>query len=187
MKLIVGLGNPGKKYESTRHNCGFMAIDFYAQKNDLKFKEKFKGLYSEQTINNEKFIFLKPQTYMNLSGVCVKKYVDYFNVNIDDVFIIYDDVSFNVGSFKIKRNGSAGGHNGIKSIIEYLKTEEIKRIKIGISKNDIPLEDYVLQKFDSKSLKELNKAIEIISDIIVDTSKLDIESLMQKYNGINNE
>ena len=187
MKLIIGLGNPGKKYEKTRHNCGFMAIDLYAQKNNLQFKEKFNGLYSEQTINNEKYIFLKPQTYMNLSGTCVRKYVDYFNIDIDDIYVIYDDVNFEIGNFKIKRNGSAGGHNGIKNIIDNLKTEEIKRIKIGISKNDIPLEDYVLQKIDSKDLKKLNDVLEIVCNIINDTAIENIESLMQKYNGINNE
>ncbi len=134
MKLIVGLGNPEKKYENTRHNCGFRAIDFYAAKNNLVFKNKYNSLYSEQIINNEKVIFLKPQTYMNLSGNCVREYVNYYNINIEDILIIYDDYNFEVGSFKIKRDGSDGGHNGIKNIIENLKDKNIKRVRIGISK-----------------------------------------------------
>ena len=87
MKLIVGLGNPGKRYEKTRHNCGFMAIDFYAAKNNLEFKNKFEGLFSETTINNEKIIFLKPQTFMNLSGNCVSKFVNYYHINIEDMMM----------------------------------------------------------------------------------------------------
>lgn len=182
MKLIVGLGNPSKKYEFTRHNCGFIAIDFYAQKNNLIFKKKFDGLYSEQIINNEKVLFLKPQTYMNLSGKCVKDYTNYFNINLEDVLIIYDDYNFEVGTFRIKRDGSDGGHNGIKNIIENLKTDKIKRVRIGISKNTIPLEDYVLQKFSKEEIKAINELLPTIADIINDFISLDIDSLMQKYN-----
>lgn len=183
MKLIVGLGNPGKKYEKTRHNSGFIFVDYYAIKNNLLFKEKFNGLYTEQTINNEKIIFLKPQTYMNLSGICVKKYVDYFNIDINNIYIIYDDINFDVGEYKVKRNGSSGGHNGIKSIIENLNTEEIKRIKIGISKNNISLEDYVLQKFSNEEFKKIENIKDDICDIINDIAYIDIEQIMQKYNG----
>ena len=156
MKLIVGLGNPGKKYEKTRHNIGFMAIDFYAKKNNLEFQKKFNGLYFEQIINNEKVIFVKPQTYMNLSGNCVREFVNFYNIDLSDILVIYDDYNFEVGTFRIRRDGSAGGHNGIKNIIENLKSENIKRVRVGISKNLIPLEDYVLQKFskeDADSLK----------------------------------
>ena len=106
MKLIVGLGNPGKEYENTRHNCGFRAIDFYATKNNLNFKNKFNGEYCENRINNEKIILLKPQTFMNLSGDCVVKFVNYYNLKIEDILIIYDDVDFEVGKFKIKRRKS---------------------------------------------------------------------------------
>ncbi len=187
MKLIVGLGNPGKKYEKTRHNSGFMAIDFYVDKEKLQYKEKFNGLYAETTINGEKIILLKPQTYMNLSGNCVRKYVDYFNFKLEDIYIIYDDINYNIGDFKIKRNGSAGGHNGFKSIIENLKTEDIKRIKIGIGKNNILLEDYVLKKFSSSDLKIINDVVSKVSNEIDNKEKLDIDSLMQKYNGISNE
>ena len=187
MKLIVGLGNPGKSYENTRHNVGFMAIDFYAAKNNLDFKKKFNGLYSEQLINNEKVIFLKPQTYMNLSGNCVREFVNFYNINIDDIFIIYDDYNFETGTFRIRRDGSAGGHNGIKNIIENLKSEKIKRLRVGISKNIIPLEDYVLQKFGSEDRKKINDLLPLLSDIINDFCYLDIDELMQKYNRNNHQ
>ena len=187
MKLIVGLGNPGLKYKKTRHNVGFMAIDFYALKNNLSFKSKYKGLYAEHTINGEKVIILKPQTYMNLSGDCVYEFVNYYNVDLTDILIIYDDVDFEVGTFKIKKGGSSAGHNGIKNIIKMLKTEDIARVRIGISKNTIPLIDYVLQKFDKNDLEKVNSILPCISDVIDDFVSLDIERLMSKYNGINNE
>ena len=182
MKLVVGLGNPGKQYERTRHNCGFMAIDYYAEKNNLSFKNKFNGLYAEHNINQNKLILLKPQTFMNLSGICVRKFIDFYNINIDDVIVIYDDKDFDVGTFKIKRNGSSAGHNGIKNIIENLKTEEIKRIKIGISKNEIPLEEYVLKKMSNEDSKKIDGILPIIASIIDDFAILSIDELMEKYN-----
>ena len=187
MKLIVGLGNPGKNYINTRHNMGFMAIDFYAKKNNLSFKNKFNGLYSELLINGEKVILLKPQTFMNLSGECLREYVNYFHINIEDILIIYDDKDFDVGHFKIKKSGSSAGHNGVKNIVSNLKTENIKRIRLGISKNEIPLIDYVLQKFSDEDLKKIENMMPTISNIIDDFPKMDFELLMTKYNGINNE
>ena len=182
MKLIVGLGNPGKQYEKTRHNCGFIMIDNYSNNNNLNFKNKFNGIYSEQLINGEKFIFLKPQTYMNLSGICVQKFVKFFNVELNDIYIIYDDINFNVGEYKIRRNGSDGGHNGIKSIIHSLNSENIHRIKIGIGKNDIPLEEYVLKKFNKKEFETINELSKTIENIILDISNNDIDKIMEKYN-----
>ncbi len=186
MKLVVGLGNPDKKYEHTRHNCGFKAIDFYATKNNLTFKNKFNSLYTETIVNGEKIILVKPLTYMNLSGNAVRKYVDFYNINIKDLLIIYDDVDFKVGTYKIKRNGSSGGHNGIKSIIDNLKTEEIQRIRIGISKNVIPLMDYVLSNFNKEEEKMVESLLPTIASIIDDFSVYNIDKLMEKYNK-NNE
>ena len=182
MKLIVGLGNPGKKYELTRHNCGFMVIDEFANKNDIKFKSKFNGLYAEQLINGEKIILLKPQTYMNLSGTCIQKFVKFYNINIDDIYVIHDDINYEIGKYKIKRNGSDGGHNGIKSIIYSLNTQDFHRIKIGINKNDIPLEDYVLQKFSKKELELIKTVKEEVSNIIEELTKNNIDKIMEKYN-----
>lgn len=187
MKLIVGLGNPGKNYEKTRHNCGFMAIDYYVKQNGLNYKNKFNGLYAEQLKNNKKVILLKPQTFMNLSGECVSKFVNFYNISIDDIFIIYDDINFEVGKFKIKRNGSAGGHNGINNIIQLLKTDNIKRLKIGISKNNIPLEEYVLQKFKNDEFEIISKLMNEIPQIIDDFIEKDINYVMEKYNGLNDE
>lgn len=182
MILIVGLGNPGIKYKNTRHNCGFMAIDYYAQKNNLIFKSKFNGEFAEETINGKKIIYLKPQTYMNLSGECVLKFVNFYNIELDNIYIIYDDIDFELGTFKIKRNGSSAGHNGIDNIIKLLKTEDIKRVRIGISKNDIPLEDYVLRKLTSEEKEKIDKIMPTISNIIEDIPRIDINSLMEKYN-----
>ena len=187
MKLIVGLGNPGKEYENTRHNMGFMAIDFYAKKNNLEFKKKFNGLYAETTINNEKVVLLKPQTYMNLSGDCVIEFVNYFKIDIDDILILLDDKDFEVGTFKIKKKCSAGGHNGMKNIMSHLKIEDIKRVRLGISRNNIPLIDYVLQKFSKEDLEKINNMLPTISDIIDDFVKLDFDLLMTKYNGDHDE
>lgn len=182
MKLIVGLGNPGKNYENTRHNSGFRVIDFYAEKNNLVFKNKFNGEYAEQIINNEKFIFLKPQTFMNLSGECVIKFVNYFNIKTEDILVIYDDVNFEVGTFRIKRDGTDGGHNGIKNIILNLKTDKIYRIKIGISKNQIPLVDYVLGHFTKEDNEKLTNMFPTIEKVINDFSTKTIDKLMNEYN-----
>ena len=182
MKLVVGLGNPEKKYEFTRHNCGFRAIDYYASKNNLTFKSKFNGLYAETIVNNIKLILLKPQTYMNLSGESVIKFVNYYNINIEDILVIYDDVDFEVGKFKLRRGGSSGGHNGINNIIDLLKTQNISRLRMGISKNNIPLMDYVLGKFSSEENEKIESILPVISNIIDDFSVHNIDELMEKYN-----
>lgn len=182
MKLVVGLGNPGKEYERTRHNCGFLMIDSYASKNGLNFKKKYNGLYCEHLVNNEKIILLKPQTFMNLSGTCVSSFVKYYNIKLEDILIIYDDVDFEIGKFKIKRGGSSAGHNGIKDIINKLKTEDVQRIRIGISKNQIPLMDYVLGKISNEDMKKLESIFPTIHNIIEDFTIKDINKLMDMYN-----
>ena len=187
MKLIVGLGNPGKEYNNTRHNAGFMAIDFYATKNNLNFKSKFNGLYAETIINNEKVLFLKPQTFMNLSGECIIKYINYFNIDIKDILIIYDDVDFEVGTFKIKPSGSSAGHNGVKNIIKNIKTENFNRIRIGITKNNIPLIDYVLGKFSKEDIEKINDMLPKVCDAINDYVCHGIDYTMTKYNGASHE
>ena len=149
MKLIVGLGNPGKEYENTRHNIGFMVIDNYL-KNE-KFKTKFNGMYLKKVINNEEVIFLKPLSYMNLSGEVVKKYVNYFKINLSDLLIISDDLDMPCFKIKLKYKGSSGGHNGLKNIIQNINTEEFKRLKIGISNNlNIDTKSYVLIKLNQE-------------------------------------
>lgn len=182
MKLIVGLGNPGKEYTITRHNVGFLAVENYAIINNLKNKEKFNGIYYETKINSEKVLLLKPLSYMNLSGIVVKKYIDYFKIKLEDVLIIYDDMDFELGELKIKPTGSSGGHNGIKNIIENLGAEDIKRIRIGISKKAGKKKDYVLGNFTKSEKEKIDKIIKFSEDIINDFVKLSFSDLMNKYN-----
>jgi PTH1 family peptidyl-tRNA hydrolase len=184
MKLIVGLGNPGKEYENTRHNVGFMAIDEYAKINNLTFnKNKFDGLYTDFIINGEKIILLKPQKFMNLSGEVIAKYLDYFKINISDLLVIYDDMDLDVGTFKIRYKGGNAGHNGLKNIESNISTNEYKRIKIGISKNkNMDTVNYVLGKFSNEEYNKLNLVLKNIPNIINDYLKINFDNLMNKYN-----
>lgn len=184
MKLIVGLGNPGRDYESTRHNVGFMVIDKLIEYyNCDNMKNKFGGLYSETTINNEKVIFLKPQEYINLSGIVIKRYVDYFKIDISDILVINDDLDLKTGNIKIKMSGSSGGHNGLKNIEFCLGTKDYKRIKIGISNNkQIDTKDYVLGKIDDDDMKLINSIVEMFPAIINDYFNMSFSNLMTKYN-----
>lgn len=180
MKLIVGLGNVGKEYESTRHNVGFMVIDSYLR--DVSFKEKNQAMYFEQNYSGEKVIFIKPTTFMNDSGLAVRKFVDFYKINVSDILVIYDDMDFEVGTFKLKPSGSSGGHNGIKSIISNLGTENFKRVRIGISKPKGDTINYVLGKFSKSEMDEISKVIRRIADVIDDYISLDFDKLMSKYN-----
>ena len=184
MKLIVGLGNPGKEYENTRHNTGFMAIDEYAKVNNINFnKNKFDGLYADILVNNEKVILLKPQKYMNLSGEVIYKYMDYFKIKKEDILVIYDDMDLEVGSFKIRYKGGSAGHNGLKNIESNISSNEYKRIKIGISKNkSIDTVNYVLGKFTQEEKEKLDEVLKNIPSIIDDYLKLDFDKVMNKYN-----
>lgn len=184
MRLIVGLGNKGKEYDNTRHNVGFAAIDKIVESLGLSFaKNKFDGLYVETSFNNEKVIFLKPQKYMNLSGEVIKKFCDFFRIEIDNILIIHDDMDIPIGKIKIKLKGSSGGHNGLKNIEENLKTKEYKRIKIGISRNNnIDIVNYVLGKFSGDEKKVIDEVINSFPQIFEDYMNLSFENLMNKYN-----
>lgn len=184
MKLIVGLGNPGKEYESTRHNVGFMFIDKLLEHyNCENTKNKLGGLYSETIINGEKIIFLKPQEYINLSGIVIRKYVDYFKINIDDILVVNDDLDLSVGRIKIKLSGSSGGHNGLKNIELHLGTRDYKRLKIGISNDKmIDTKDYVLSKINKEDMDIINSIIELSPKILEDFLSMSFSDLMTKYN-----
>ena len=183
MKLIVGLGNPGKEYENTRHNIGFMSVDKIINEKNLTEKEKFNGKYYEYNINNEKIIILKPQSYINLSGQVINKFVNYFKIDTDDILIIHDDLDLPVGKIKLRMSGGSGGHNGLKDIENCLKTKNYKRIKVGISNNkNIDTKDYVLGRFNSEDKKIIDNSINTISNIINDFPYLTFENLMNKYN-----
>ena len=157
MKLIVGLGNPGNEYKNTRHNLGFQAIDFLANKLNLELKsEKFKGLYTTGIYLNQKVILLKPLTYINNSGECIREFVNYFRIPLANILIVYDDLTLPLGTFRYRQQGSSGGHNGVKSIIKCLGTQKIKRLKIGVGYNkNISWSEWVLQKFSPSETKTL--------------------------------
>ena len=182
MKLIVGLGNPGNEYNNTRHNIGFYMVDSYLG-NSVSFKNKFNGLYYQTTISGEKVIFLKPQMYINLSGEVIKRYIDFFKINISDVLIIHDDLDLEVGMYRLRQSGRSAGHNGLKNIEKCLGTQEYKRLKIGISNNkSIDTKDYVLGKINSDDLLKINDVSKVVNNIIDDFIKLDFSVLMNKYN-----
>ena len=183
MKLIVGLGNPGKEYENTRHNTGYMAIDYFSKKYNLTFKldTKLEGLISQTNINGEKVILLKPTTYMNLSGNSISKVLNYYKIEVKDMLVIHDDLDLSVGSIRFRNHGSAGGHNGLKSIISHVG-ESFNRCKIGIDKSNDTI-NHVLGKFGKEELISINNAIEKVSYAIEDfISNKTFEEIMNKYN-----
>lgn len=184
MKLIVGLGNPGKQYNNTRHNIGFKCIDEIARFFNVSYtKEKFGGLYAEVKYQEKKVILLKPQKYMNLSGEVIIAFVNYFKIKKEDILIIYDDMDIDIGKIKIKGQGSSGGHNGLKNIEHYLKTNEYKRIKVGVSRDlIIDSKDYVLGKFTKEELRIIEQITKKIPNIIIDYLNISFSNLMNKYN-----
>ena len=190
MKLIIGLGNPGKEYDNTRHNIGFRFIDNYALNHNFSItKKKFNGLYYELLNNQEKVIFLKPLSFMNLSGTVVKKYMDYYKIDIKDILVIHDDLDMDIARLKLKLGGSCGGHNGIRNIIDNLSNENFLRLKVGISKDkDNSVIDYVLGKFSKEDNEKLNKITDKVNNIIDDfVNNRNVGDIMAQYNGINNE
>ena len=185
MKLIVGLGNPGKEYLNTRHNIGFEFIDYYLNSLSISknWKSFFNGKYIDISINNEKVIFLKPQTFMNLSGDCVGRFFKYFKLDINDILVISDDLDLNLGNFKLKDKGSSGGHNGLKSIEKALGSSHYKRLKIGISKsNNKDIIDYVLGKLSNDELSIIKNEFIILKSVLDDFFNMDFSLLMNKYN-----
>ena len=189
IKLIVGLGNPGKEYKNTRHNIGFMVIDKIAEKlNITNFKERDNAIYFDTYIDMYKVIFLKPQKYINLSGEVLIKFVDFFDIKTENIVIISDDLDQNIGNIKLKEKGLSGGHNGLKNIEECLKTSDYKRIKIGISNDkNIDTKDYVLGKISSKEKKVLDVSIEKAADAALMSIGRPFSLVMNKYNTKNTE
>ncbi len=186
MFLIVGLGNPGKEYENTRHNIGFDAIDSIANKYNIEVsKLKFKGVYGDGFIGGEKVILLKPTTYMNLSGESVREVLDFYKLTEEDILVIYDDISLEVGRLRIREKGSAGGHNGIKSIIAHLGTDIFSRIKIGVGQPKGNLVNHVLGKFPSEDRTYLNEVLDVVvsaSEVVI---KDGTKEAMNKFNNFN--
>ena len=182
MKLIVGLGNPGKKYENTKHNIGFICLDKYASDNSLKFKmeNKFRG----ESLKEGNLILLKPHTFMNLSGESIRLVMDYYNIDVKDVLIIYDDLALPLGKLRLREKGSPGGHNGVKSIVSHMGTQEFQRVRIGIDSNPlIETKNYVLGKFSKEEEKTLEEALPKVSEIINEfKSNTSFTLIMNQFN-----
>ena len=183
MKLFVGLGNPGKKYENTRHNAGFLALDKFAEiaKVDID-KSDFKGLFTSFTYNAEKIYLLKPQTYMNLSGQSVVSLMNFFKIEVDELYVIYDDMDISPGQIRLKEDGSSGGHKGMQNIIELLGTTNIKRIRIGIGKPEHDGVDHVLQKLTDEDKKIFMEGVTKASVAVSDLLNEDFNTVMNKNN-----
>lgn len=184
MKLIVGLGNPGKEYDKTRHNIGYMVIDNFAKTHNFSIeKKKFNGLFYKYSYNNEIVLFVKPLSYMNLSGEVVKKYLRWFRIKTSDILVISDDLDQPFGKIKLKEKGSSGGHKGLQSIEDNIKTDSYKRLKIGISNNkNIETKDYVLGKLNKKEQEDFSLVLEVTNKILEDFITIDFEKVMSKYN-----
>lgn len=170
MKLIIGLGNPGKEYEKTRHNTGFMVIDRVAKLLNTSIDQnKFKGLYTKLKYKGEDVILLKPHTYMNLSGESVRQAMDFFKIKQEDILVIYDDMDMPVGKLRLRQTGSAGGHNGMKNIILLTGSQNFNRIRVGIGRHPyMKVVDYVLSKFTNDELSDIEKGIEDASKAVMD-------------------
>lgn len=184
MKLIVGLGNPGREYKNTRHNIGFQLLDFIAKDKGFNIeKEKFNALFYEYNYNNEKILLVKPLSFMNLSGEVVNKFIKYYKVDLEDVLIIHDDLDMSLGRIKFVFNSSSGGHNGIKDIERCLNTKEYARLKIGISNDKSrDTKDYVLSKFSKEETKIIDDCYGKLINLIEDFCSYNITELMSKYN-----
>lgn len=186
MFLIVGLGNPEGEYANTRHNMGFNTINQLAKEYIIEVnKNKFKGIYGVGTIENEKVVLLKPQTYMNLSGESVIEAMNFYKIGLENIMVIYDDMDVEPGKIKIRKKGGAGSHNGMKSVIQNINSEEFTRIRIGIGtpeyKNDRI--NYVIGKIISEEDKEkLNKGIEKAKEAIIEIIKNGVDSAMNHFN-----
>lgn len=185
MYLIVGLGNPEEEYSNTRHNMGFDTINHLSQKLNITVaKEKFKALYGDGIINNEKVILLKPQTYMNLSGQCIKPFIDFYKIPLENVLVIYDDMDVEIENIKIRKKGGPGTHNGAKSVVHELVSEDFPRIRVGVGKpiDEYDAIDYVIGKLDEEQYKKLEVGINRASEAAIYYIEHGIDNTMNKFN-----
>lgn len=187
MKMIVGLGNPGKKYENTKHNVGFMAIDYLIKElgvhSHTSKSSKFNALIIEARANGNKVLLVKPLTFMNLSGEAVRPILDWYKVDLDDVAIIYDDLDLPLGKIRIREKGSSGGHNGIKSIIQHVGTDIFKRFRVGISHPEgKSVVDYVLTSFNKQEKQTIDDSLMKVNKAIIDwINGVDFKKIMSTY------
>ena len=185
--LIVGLGNPGPEYTKTRHNCGFRALDVLAGKLNCRIdKGKFQGLYNQVNYGDKKLYLLKPQTYMNLSGQSVKQLAAFFHIPPQNIIVMFDDISLEPGRLRIRSDGSAGGHNGIKSIISCIGSQDFPRVKIGVGAKphpDYDLANWVLSNFTASEEKDLASALERAADAALSIIDKGVPETANRYNG----
>lgn len=190
MFVVVGLGNPGKDYVGTRHNIGFATIDLLAERNNITMnKIKFKSVYGEGNIKGKKVILVKPQTYMNNSGMAVREICEFYKLPIKNLIVIVDDIDIDFASIRIRGKGSAGSHNGLKSIINHLKDNNFPRIKIGIGKKQHEqqdLADFVLSKFSKDEIMDINDSILTAAEAVETMIKYDINTAMNQFNNKTN-
>ncbi len=185
MKLIAGLGNVGNKYTFTRHNAGFMLVDSIALNSDLNFREnsRLKCFMTNFKNGEDDYLIIKPTTFMNLSGEAVRAVMDYYKISVEDILIVYDDIALALGKIRFRANGSDGGHNGIKSIIQHVGTQNFARLKIGIGPQpNLPSEVFVLQNFSSEELETLKNTLTIAKQGIVCYFKEGISVAQNKFN-----
>ncbi|MBW5449044.1 aminoacyl-tRNA hydrolase [Cohnella sp. CFH 77786] len=190
MRWIVGLGNPGAEYEATRHNAGFFVIDELARRwNAGSFQSKCKAMIAEARVQGERAALIKPMTYMNLSGESVRAYMDYFKAKLEDAIVVYDDLDTQVGRIRLRYQGSAGGHNGIKSIIQHTGTQTFNRVRMGISrpKPGMAVSDYVLAPFAKAEIPEVRRMVEEAADAVEYALSHTFEQTMAKFNGSSGE
>lgn len=185
MYIIVGLGNPTAQYVGTRHNIGFAVIDKLAEQYNITIDtKKHKALIGKGLISHEKVILVKPQTYMNLSGECLRELVDYYKVENDNIIVIYDDIMLDVGQLRVRGKGSAGGHNGIKNIILHLHSEVFARVRVGVGEKPrhMDLADYVLGKFKEVEKEDIQDGIKNATEAVVTIIEQDVEVAMNRFN-----
>ncbi|WP_163539366.1 aminoacyl-tRNA hydrolase [Gracilibacillus sp. YIM 98692] len=185
MKCIVGLGNPGKKYESTRHNVGFMVVEEILRRNQWKLsKNKFHGLFTVENTQQDKIILLEPQTYMNLSGESIRPLMDFYQIDAEDLVVIYDDLDLPLGRVRLRQTGGHGGHNGVRSVIDHLGTKRFNRLRFGIGRPDVPMSviDYVLGKFSKEEEPVLQDAVTHAADAMEVWMDKPFSIVMNDYN-----
>lgn len=184
MKLIVGLGNPGKEYENTRHNSGFCVMDELAKECQVQIEQKkFKSLIATTRIHGEQVMLMKPQTYMNNSGEAVIEAVKFYHIDLEDILVIYDDMDMPIGKIRLREKGSAGGQNGVKSIIAHLHTQDFKRIRVGIGKDSrVPVVDWVLGKIRKEELKDYHQAVCMAKDAAIYSISHSFVDTMSHFN-----
>lgn len=185
MKCIIGLGNPGKKYDNTRHNIGFEVIDELLRRHGWTLsKEKFKGFYTMENIAGNKVLLVQPHTFMNLSGECVKPLLEYYRIPVEDILVVYDDLDLPTGKIRLRQKGGHGGHNGIRSLIDHLQVKNFKRLRVGIGRPEgsMAVVDYVLGRFSKEQNEDMEHSVHVAADACEEWVERDFTEVMNTFN-----